>query len=160
MPTAEPANLLERASELAAIDAGLRAARERPEARCWWRARRRGEDTSAESGGRARPGARDDERATVLADAAALAAPALGLTGGRGAGPDASYSTLHGLYWLTTNITQRAPLALVVDDLHWADPPSLRFLGFLLPRLEGLPISRRLPHARPAQFRPRRPSCT
>ncbi len=27
---------------------------------------------------------------------------------------------------------------MIVDDAHWADAPSLRFLAFLLPRLEGL----------------------
>ena len=31
------------------------------------------------------------------------------------------------------------PLVLTVDDAHWADAPSLRFLAFLLPRLEELP---------------------
>jgi hypothetical protein len=29
---------------------------------------------------------------------------------------------------------------LVVDDAHWADPPSLRWLGYLARRLEGLPV--------------------
>jgi predicted ATPase len=28
----------------------------------------------------------------------------------------------------------------VVDDVHWADEPSLRFLGYLAPRLEDLHI--------------------
>ncbi|MGW6216352.1 LuxR C-terminal-related transcriptional regulator [Streptomyces sp. NPDC055109] len=29
---------------------------------------------------------------------------------------------------------------MIVDDLHWVDEPSLRFLSFLLNRLEGLPL--------------------
>src|SRR5258705_300056 len=29
---------------------------------------------------------------------------------------------------------------VVVDDAHWADQASLRFLAFLLPRLEDLPV--------------------
>src|SRR6478752_4994272 len=33
------------------------------------------------------------------------------------------------------------PLALVVDDAQWADEASLRFLAYLAPRLEGLPVT-------------------
>ena len=54
---------------------------------------------------------------------------------------DASFATLHGLFWLTVNLTADAPLMLVVDDLHWCDRPSLRFLAYLAPRLEGLPLA-------------------
>ena len=32
---------------------------------------------------------------------------------------------LHGLYWLAANFASRRPALLVVDDLHWADEPSL-----------------------------------
>src|SRR5207248_10506649 len=84
-------------------------------------------------------GAPPEERDALLADAAGLAAPALGLGAGGASAPEASFSTLHGLYWLTMSIARRAPLLLVVDDVHWADAPSLRFLAFLVPRLEGLP---------------------
>ena len=30
---------------------------------------------------------------------------------------------------------------LSVDDAHWADTSSLRFLAFLMPRLQELPIA-------------------
>ena len=53
---------------------------------------------------------------------------------------DATFATLHGLYWLVVNLTADAPLLVAVDDLHWVDRPSLRFLAYLAPRLEGLPI--------------------
>jgi DNA-binding CsgD family transcriptional regulator len=51
-----------------------------------------------------------------------------------------SFAVLHGLYWVTADIAHRAPLLLAVDDLHWADPPSQRFVAHLARRLEGLPV--------------------
>jgi predicted ATPase len=48
------------------------------------------------------------------------------------------FPLLHGLFWLTQNAAGRVPLVLVVDDVQWADPPSLDFLSYLIPRLEGL----------------------
>ncbi|HEX4760604.1 MAG TPA: AAA family ATPase [Thermoleophilaceae bacterium] len=52
---------------------------------------------------------------------------------------DGSFAVLHGLYWLTVNLSSESPLLLAVDDLHWCDRPSLRFLAYLARRLEGLP---------------------
>ena len=79
------------------------------------------------------------DRSAWFSGAAALARPALGVESS--ASPiDASYATLHGLYWLTVNLAQRQPLLLAVDDLHWADPPSLRFLTHLVSRIAELPV--------------------
>ncbi|MGI8711634.1 MAG: helix-turn-helix transcriptional regulator [Solirubrobacteraceae bacterium] len=55
-------------------------------------------------------------------------------------GPDAAPAMVSALYRLTSNLARRAPLALLVDDVHWADPASVRFLCFLARRLEGLPV--------------------
>jgi DNA-binding NarL/FixJ family response regulator len=52
--------------------------------------------------------------------------------------PAGSFAVLHGLYWLTVRLADDGPLLLTVDDLHWVDLPSLRFLSFLARRLEGL----------------------
>ena len=57
-----------------------------------------------------------------------------------GGGGDAGFAALHGLYWLTVNLTAGGPLLLAIDDLHWCDRPSLRFVSYLGHRLEGLPL--------------------
>ncbi|MCA1836067.1 MAG: AAA family ATPase [Actinobacteria bacterium] len=54
------------------------------------------------------------ERDILLAGAARLAAPVLGIAARDGAmAPDGGFFTgLHGLYWLTVNLAERAPLLL------------------------------------------------
>jgi DNA-binding CsgD family transcriptional regulator len=51
-----------------------------------------------------------------------------------------SSAVLHGLYWLTSNLAEREPLVLCVDDAHWSDFPSLRFLHYLTRRIDDLPV--------------------
>ena len=41
---------------------------------------------------------------------------------------------------MTSNVAEDTPTLLAVDDAHWADEASLRYLTFLLPRLEDLPV--------------------
>jgi DNA-binding CsgD family transcriptional regulator len=55
-------------------------------------------------------------------------------------GAESSFAMLHGLYWLAANFASRRPTLLTVDDLHWADEPSLRWLLYLARRLEGVPL--------------------
>lgn len=54
---------------------------------------------------------------------------------------DGGYAWQHGLYWLACALARDAPLALLVDDLQWADAPSARALAFIARRLEGQPIA-------------------
>ena len=37
---------------------------------------------------------------------------------------------LHGLYWLVVNLAAGRPVLLAVDDAHWADEASLRWLAW------------------------------
>ena len=77
-----------------------------------------------------------------LLDGAASSARAVFGTAdpGNGRNGDVSFAVLHGLYWLTVNLSAGCPLQLAVDDLHWCDHPSLRFLAYLARRLEGLQV--------------------
>jgi DNA-binding CsgD family transcriptional regulator len=88
--------------------------------------------------------ASESERGDLLQAAAGTAASLLALPGAASAegplseGADPSFAILHGLYWLCANLAACAPLCVIVDDAHWADAPSLRYLSFLLTRLEEL----------------------
>ena len=53
---------------------------------------------------------------------------------------DVSFAALHGLFWVALNLAAERPLVLAIDDLHWCDRPSLRFVAYLARRLEGQPI--------------------
>ncbi|MEA2198648.1 MAG: hypothetical protein QOJ25_2699, partial [Solirubrobacteraceae bacterium] len=55
--------------------------------------------------------------------------------------PDLELATLGGLYWALAAVARERPLLLALDDLQWADPPSLRFLLFLLRRIESSPVA-------------------
>ena len=82
------------------------------------------------------PAARD----RVLAGAAAGAAQVFGAPAAGDEDEDASFAVLHGLFWLALNLAAERPLLLAIDDLQWCDPPSLRFVAYLVRRLEGQPI--------------------
>ncbi|MGV9455076.1 helix-turn-helix transcriptional regulator [Streptomyces sp. NPDC003635] len=83
--------------------------------------------------------AADNDRERWLSGPAATAGAALGYQGAVGS-PPGEFALLNSLFWLVSNIAQDRPLALLVDDLHWADESSLRFLLYLMPRLTDLPL--------------------
>lgn len=85
----------------------------------------------------------EDVRARWLADAASSAESIFGAADPDSPAvlTDASFAALHGLYWLTANAAADGPLILSVDDLHWCDRPSLRFLAYLARRLEDMPAA-------------------
>jgi DNA-binding CsgD family transcriptional regulator len=58
-----------------------------------------------------------------------------------------AYPVIHSLFWLACNLASASrdargerPLLMLVDDAHWSDPPSLRFLAYLAERIADLPI--------------------
>jgi DNA-binding CsgD family transcriptional regulator len=53
---------------------------------------------------------------------------------------DRAASVLYGLYWLVAGLAERRPLVLLVDDAHWLDAASLRFVAYLAARLASLPV--------------------
>lgn len=74
--------------------------------------------------------------------AARLAAPIFQ----RGSAADAptiepDYAMLHGLYWLLAEVAGEQPLAVCIDDVQWADPPSLRFLAFTGRRVDNIGVT-------------------
>ena len=85
----------------------------------------------------------DLERERVFDGAAAFAGPLLaaGERTPRAGSADNTFAVLHGLYWLLNNLAGDTPVVLCIDDLHWSDGESLRFLNYLAPRLDGLPVA-------------------
>ncbi len=52
----------------------------------------------------------------------------------------ARYRMFDSVTTFLTNVARRAPLVLVLEDLHWADKPSLLLLQFLAREIAGVPI--------------------
>jgi DNA-binding CsgD family transcriptional regulator len=84
-----------------------------------------------------------DLRAELLSGPASLIEPlfaAAPLAGAPEVPAEGSFAVPHGLYWLAANVAFQQPTLLAVDDLHWADTPSLRWLLYLIRRLDGVPL--------------------
>ena len=79
------------------------------------------------------------EREQLFAGAAGLARPLFEDVPDRAASDDRLFARFHGLHWLCARLAEAMPLALLVDDAHWADEHSLRFLAYLEARIEELP---------------------
>ena len=82
-----------------------------------------------------------DERRSAFAGAAGLAGPLVGLSEQPPRAVGDLFPFLHGLYWLTAGLSGTRPLVIVLDDVQWADLPSLQWLHYLVRRLEGLPVA-------------------
>ncbi|AZP15740.1 ATP-binding protein [Streptomyces aquilus] len=70
-----------------------------------------------------------------------IVGPALGLCAPTDGAPPDPQGLRDGLDWVLTHLAvQRAPMVLVLDDAHWADPESLGWLAAFAPRAEDLPL--------------------
>jgi DNA-binding CsgD family transcriptional regulator len=81
------------------------------------------------------------EWAALLDGAAGLAARVFDWAEVASVEDDVTYAAMHGLYWLVANLATQRPLVIAVDDAHWADTPSLRWLAHLAARIDGLPAA-------------------
>ena len=81
----------------------------------------------------------DRERERAFAGAAGLARPLFEEVPDRAAADDRLFARFHGLHWLCARMAEDRPLALLVDDAHWADEHSLRFLAYLEARIDEIP---------------------
>ena len=79
-----------------------------------------------------------DKRRGLLDGVARVGARALGVE--EGEPPADRFAAIHGLYWLCANRAELGPLVLVVDDVQWADDPSLGWVGYLARRVVDLPL--------------------
>ena len=82
---------------------------------------------------------RAEDRERLLQGAAALAGPVLLAVPEDGPAPPAGL--LYGLFWLVSSLADETPVAIVVDDVQWADEPSQLFLAYLARRVESLPVA-------------------
>ena len=75
----------------------------------------------------------------AFSGSAALAAPVFAGDADVAPEADRAVAVLHGLYWLIADRCDHGPVALLVDDAHWLDQASARFLLYLARRIESLP---------------------
>src|SRR5579859_2326488 len=79
-------------------------------------------------------------RAELLARPATAVGRLFGLDGTDSDPPADEYESHNALFWLCARLAGHSPIILAIDDVHWADATSLRFLGYLLRRLDDLPV--------------------
>lgn len=82
------------------------------------------------------------EPGSTLFDGHAAAAASLLMHDVAGSGSQVDVSVMaHALFWALSNASDDVPVALVLDDLHWADDSSLAWLTYVERRLRDLPVA-------------------
>ena len=79
-----------------------------------------------------------DERRALLDGAAARAGTLL--LDGQAPSADGAPLLAHSILWLCSALAEERPLALVIDDAHWADRSSLVVLAYLARRISDVPM--------------------
>jgi predicted ATPase len=85
----------------------------------------------------------DTRRSRLLAGAAAHAGRLFAAERPAGqlrASEDDAFALVHGLYWLALNLAEERSLLISIDDLQWGDEASLRWVAYLVRRLEGTAV--------------------
>ncbi|WP_346766119.1 AAA family ATPase [Streptomyces sp. A0592] len=86
-------------------------------------------------------GTSEQELRAALGSWYSIVGPALGLCAPEQGAPPDPQGLRDGLDWVLTHLViKRAPVTLVLDDAHWADPESLSWLAAFAPRAEHLPL--------------------
>jgi DNA-binding CsgD family transcriptional regulator len=80
------------------------------------------------------------QRERWLAGAAGLATAVVSTTATDLSAASNPASVLHGLYWLSANLSLDHPLLLAIDDAHWADDASIAFMSYLARRVDELAV--------------------
>lgn len=83
-----------------------------------------------------------EEREELFAEAAAGARSVVDpqIAGALSHRAETQFELLHGLFWFLVHVADRGPVLAIVDDLHWVDPGSVAFLGYVARRIEDLPV--------------------
>ena len=82
-----------------------------------------------------------DERTRLFGRGAGPARDVLGMGSGEVTGGGERFpEVIHGLYSLALNLAEQRSLLVLIDDAHWVDPPSARFVSYLAGRLDGAAI--------------------
>jgi hypothetical protein len=79
----------------------------------------------------------------LLDGAARAAAPVFGLPAPAAVvplGADPTPGAVHALFRVVARLAETGPVLVSVDDAHWADEASLRWLVYLARRVERLPV--------------------
>ncbi len=84
--------------------------------------------------------ASEQDKESLLSGNAQQAMGALGNLDRDASVPLDSFAPINGLYWLAANLAEKQATLLMVDDAHWADVTSLRFIDFLARRVSHLSL--------------------